>query len=182
MTGRTRIEPLPAAEQSDEQRERLAPLLVGPAPDATNLFTTVLRHPKLFQRWQALGGMLLLRGLLPARDREILILRTAANTTSDYEWGQHARISADIGMSAEEIDRCARGTPADEGEAVLMAAADQLHALSNIDDATWQDLAGRYDDAQLIEIVALVGYYHQVAYLLNALGVAREEGIAGLPA
>src|SRR5580658_9931865 len=102
MTDRTRIEPLTAAEQSEEQRERLAPLLAGPAPGATNLFATVLRHPKLFQRWQALGGMLLFRGLLPARDREILILRTAANTTSDYEWGQHARIAADIGMSAEE--------------------------------------------------------------------------------
>jgi 4-carboxymuconolactone decarboxylase len=181
MNRRTRIEPLAAAEQSDEQRERLAPLLVGPAPAAINLFTTVLRHPKLFQRWQALGGMLLLRGLLPARDREILILRTAANTTSDYEWGQHARIAADIGMSAEEIDRCARGTPTDEVEAALMAAADQLHARNTVDDAAWQDLAERYDEAQLIEIVALVGYYHQVAYLLNALGVAREEGIPGLP-
>jgi alkylhydroperoxidase family enzyme len=62
-----------------------------------------------------------------------------------------------------------------------MAAADQLHARNTVDDAAWQDLAERYDEAQLIEIVALVGYYHQVAYLLNALGVAREEGIPGLP-
>jgi alkylhydroperoxidase family enzyme len=181
MTDHTRIEPVAAADQSDDQRERLAPVLSGPAPSATNLFTTMVRHPKLFQRWQALGGMLLLRGLLPARDREILILRTAVNTRSDYEWGQHVRIATDSGMSADDIDRCARGTAADDAEAVLLAAADQLHAHNDLDDATWATLASRYDEAQMIEIVALVGYYHQTAFLLNALGVAREEGVPGLP-
>lgn len=50
---------------------------------------TIAHHPRLLKRWSAFGGMLLAGGALPARDREVLILRTAANTGADYEWGHH---------------------------------------------------------------------------------------------
>jgi len=177
-----RIGPLAEPEQSDVQRELLAPVLGGPGPKATNLYTTLVRHPRLFHRWQALGGTLLLRGELPPRHREVLILRTAWNTGSDYEWGQHVRLGAAAGMSAEEIDRCAGDGVRSDEEDLLVAAADELHATSTIGDPTWTRLSERYDEAQLIEIVAVVGYYHQAAYLLNALGVRREPGVVGLPA
>lgn len=184
MTGRPRIGPLPEPERTEVQRDLLAPVLAGPGPKATNLYATLVRHPRLFHRWEALGGTLLFRGELPARHREILILRTARNTGSDYEWGQHVRLGTEAGLRAEEIERCAAdGGWADDDEAgPLVAAADELHAGSTVGDATWERLAARYDDAQLIEIVAVVGYYHQAAFLLNALGVQREPGVVALPA
>jgi 4-carboxymuconolactone decarboxylase len=180
MTDRPRIAPVGPDEQSDAQQALLAPLQQGPVPAAVNLFTTIVRHPRLFRRWQALGGTLLFRGALPDRDREILILRTAVNTRSDYEWGQHVRIASEAGMSDDEIERCAAKGPRADDE-VLIAAADELHHTSTIGDSTWARLTQRYDEEQLIELVALVGYYHQVAYLLNALRVEREEGVVALP-
>lgn len=183
MTDGPRIGPLPEPDRTEVQRDLLAPVVGGPGPKATNLYTTLVRHPRLFHRWEALGGTLLLRGTLPPRHREILILRTARNTGSDYEWGQHVRVGTEAGLSTEEIDRCARDggwTDTDE-EAPLVAAANELHTDSTIGDATWARLEARYDEAQLIEIVAVVGYYHQAAFLLNALGVQREPGVVGLP-
>ena len=56
----------------------------------------------------------------------------------------------------------------------LLRAADELHADSRIGDATWAELAGRYDEQQLIEVCMVVGQYHLVAFTLNTLGVEPE--------
>jgi alkylhydroperoxidase family enzyme len=56
-----------------------------------------------------------------------------------------------------------------------------LHRDSCISDDTWRALASDYSERQLIEVCALVGHYHLVAFLLNALGVEREPGVGALP-
>jgi alkylhydroperoxidase family enzyme len=179
--GPPRIAPIDEAEASDVQRDLLAPVVGGPGPRATNLYMTLIRHPKVFHRVEAFGGTLLFRGLLSPRHREILILRTAHNTGSDYEWGQHVRVGSAVGLGPEQIARCARDGGWTAEEALLITVADELHATSTISDQTWARLSERYDEAQLIEIVTVVGYYHQMAFLLNALGIRREEGVAGFP-
>src|SRR5688572_24410947 len=123
-----RIPPLPEQEWDDQTRELLAQT-GGPAAGATHIFTTLVRHPGLFRRWLPFGGKLL-AGKLPARDRELLILRTAWNCRSTYEWGQHVRIARSAGVDDADIARVAGG-PGAEGwsahDALLMAAADELH-------------------------------------------------------
>jgi 4-carboxymuconolactone decarboxylase len=66
------------------------------------------------------------------------------------------------------------GADWDAFEAALLRAADELHVDSCIGDATWAVLAGRYDDAQLIELIMLVGRYHLVAMTVNTLGIPRD--------
>ena len=51
----------------------------------------------------ALGTELLIKGHLPARVREVVILRVAWRTGSVYEWGQHVRIGRDSGLDDDEI-------------------------------------------------------------------------------
>jgi 4-carboxymuconolactone decarboxylase len=176
-----RIPPLPPDEQDDQARELLAGVQVADAP-ASNIFATLVRHPGLFRRWLPLGGKLL-TGKLPARDRELLILRTAVLCHADYEWGQHRLIGRSCGIAEEEIARIRSGSEA-EGwaafDAALLRAAEELHDTANIADATWEALAERYDERQLIEVPMLVGHYHMVAFTLNALGVELEPGVAGL--
>jgi 4-carboxymuconolactone decarboxylase len=116
----------------------------GEAPTA-NIFATLVRHPGLFRRWLPFGGKLL-SGKLPARDRELLSLRTG--------W------------------LC-------QFEATLLLAADELHSDARISDATWDALASRYDERQMIEIPMLIGHYHMVAFALNSLGVQLEQGVTG---
>jgi len=134
----------------------------------------------------AFGGTLLYRGELDPRDRELLILRTAANCSADYEWGQHAVIGVDAGLTAEQVRRCA--DPIEVGEwgdddAALLRAADELHHDSRIGDTTWSALATRYSEAQLLELCMVVGQYHLVAMTLNSLGVEPEtDDFPELPA
>jgi alkylhydroperoxidase family enzyme len=176
-----RIPPLPDDELDAQQRELLAGVRVDGAP-ASNIFATLVRNPGLFRRWLPFGGKLL-AGKLPPRERELLILRTAVLCQADYEWGQHALIARSVGISDEEIERVRSGPEAagwDDFDAVLLRAADELHERARISDATWESLAGRYDERQLIEVPMLVGHYHMVAFALNSLGVPLEPGVSGL--
>jgi alkylhydroperoxidase family enzyme len=183
-----RIPPLPPAERDERTEELLRSLRAGPGPDGEdlNIFATLARHPRLLKRWAAFGGILLYGGELPSRERELLILRTAWNCRAEYEWGQHVRIGLASGLTEDEVARVPDG-PGGAGwsaeDAVLLAAADELHGDARIGDATWQALAARFSEAQLIEVCMLVGQYHLVAFALNSLGVEREdESIPTLPA
>jgi 4-carboxymuconolactone decarboxylase len=181
-----RIPPLPEAEWGDELR----PILQATPPDFdvrlgdNNIFPTLARHEQLFRAWLPFGGFLLGRGVLGARERELLILRTGFNCCSDYEWGQHVRIAERLGISSEEIMRIADG-PAAPGwsaaDATLLQAADELHEHAKISDGTWSALAESHDDRGLLEIAILVGHYHMVAFALNSAGVELDDGLHGLP-
>jgi 4-carboxymuconolactone decarboxylase len=179
-----RIKPLPPDQRDDRTREVMDGLRSPRGgDDELNIFATLAHHPKLLKRWSAFGGVLLGGGDLPARDREILILRTGWNCQAEYEWGQHAAIGRGVGLTDDEIARLAEGPDAgwDDFDAALVRAADELHDDAVISDATWKALAARYNEKQLIEVCMVVGQYHLVSFTLNSLGVEREPGVEGLP-
>jgi alkylhydroperoxidase family enzyme len=186
MTPDPRIPPLPPDEWSGDVKPFLE--AIPPGVDRrlgdNNIFPTFARHPELFKAWLPFGGFLLTAGKLSGRDRELLILRTAARTGSSYEWGQHVRISLDGGLERETIERVLDGPDA-EGwtphEAALIRAADELHDDSRISDATWQTLAETYDTERLMEATMVVGHYHMVAFALNSYGVELDDGLEPLP-
>jgi alkylhydroperoxidase family enzyme len=180
MTSRPspRIAPLPVEERDESVQALLA--RVGVATGDANIFTTLVRAPDLFRRWLPFGGALL-NGTLSARERELLILRTAVNCRAEYEWAQHVRLGRAAGVRPDEIDRVADRplsgwAPLDRA---LLSAADELHAHYCIADATWDVLAAHYGTEQLIEIPMLVGHYHLVAMTLLTLGVELDEGLEG---
>jgi 4-carboxymuconolactone decarboxylase len=186
MSSDPRIPPLPPEEWEGDVKRILdtVPPGIKRRLGDNNIFPTFARHPDLFRAWLPFGGFLLTAGKVSGRDRELLILRTAVNCRSSYEWGQHVRISLDGGIEREAIDRVLEGPDA-EGwtphEAALLRAADELHADSRISDATWEALAETYDTEQLVEATIVVGHYHMVAFALNSFGVELDEGLEPLP-
>jgi 4-carboxymuconolactone decarboxylase len=177
-----RIAPLPEPEWDDRTRELLGRAGV-PGGDTTNIFTTLVRHPRLFRHWLPFGGALL-TGSLPARDREILILRTAWICRSVYEWAQHVGLARGAGLTDVEIERIPHGSDASgwsELEHALLRATDELHVDNCVTDATWRVLGRHYDEMQLVEVVMLVGQYHMVAGALNSFGVQCEPGRPSFP-
>jgi alkylhydroperoxidase family enzyme len=152
----------------------------GPLSDHT---ATLLRHPELYRTQIVHGVQLLCRGVLDARDRELAILRTGWLCQAPYEWGEHVEFARKAGISPEEIERITEGSDAPGWSAhdrAILRAVEELHEGAMISDATWEVLARRLDDRQLIELPCLIGHYHTVAYYQNALRMRTREGNPGL--
>jgi alkylhydroperoxidase family enzyme len=163
-------------------RPPLASLLAALAGRATHtephrIFTTLARHRRLFRRWLPLGDALLQRGDLPRADTELLILRTAWNCGSWYEWVQHAGIAPTKGLQQKFVDAVADWPAHDlwsPRQLHLLQAADELHGNQVITDATWALLTPELRDTELIELCFVVGHYEMLAMTLNSLGVEPE--------
>jgi alkylhydroperoxidase family enzyme len=176
------MQPLPSEEVPEEIRKYAGS---GPGRPVLNIYRTVARHPGLAKRWLVFGSHVLAKSSLDARTRELVILRTGWLCQSEYEWGQHARIGKAAGLSADEIKRIAVGPNApgwSDFDATLLRAADELHSDSFISDSTWQALAARYSEEQLLDLIFAIGQYTLVCMALNSLGVQLEEGTPGFAA
>ena len=177
-----RISPLPSSEWNSDVQEMMATLKRD--GHVFNIFSTLARHPALLRRWLVFGNHVLGKSTLPARERELAILRTGWLCRAEYEWGHHVAIGKEAGLSAEEIKRVTLGAAAQgwqPWEAAVLRAADELHADSFISDPTWKILAQRYNDQQLMDLIFTVGQYKLVCMALNSLGVQLEEGYERLP-
>jgi AhpD family alkylhydroperoxidase len=142
-----------------------------------HIFTTLGRHRGLFRRWLWFAAALMPGGKLPREETELVILRVAHNTGSEYEWAQHERMARRAGLSDEEIGRVRQGPDAagwSKRRALLLWAADELHAGDRIGDELWAQLAQRLDEVLLIELCMLIGHYEMLAMTLNSLQVEPD--------
>jgi alkylhydroperoxidase family enzyme len=170
-----RIPPLPTSEWDAEIRELLPK---GRRP--LNIFTTLVRHPKLFKRWTVFGGHVLSKSTLPARERELLILRTGYRCNSPYEFHQHTAIGLAAGVTDEELEKLKQPSASwSASDAALIRAADELHDDQMISDETWTKLRETWDEKQLLDILFTVGQYTLVSMVLNSLGVQIETAQQG---
>jgi alkylhydroperoxidase family enzyme len=171
-----RFAPLSDAELTPEQAEALEPMRPGPV---LNIFRTLARAPKALTRFNQWGGYVLSRrNDLPAREREIVILRTGYLCKSGYEWTQHVRIGLQSGLTEDEVARLKADADAgwSAADAALIRAADELHADQFITDPTWAELGKHFSDKQRMDVVFTAGQYTQVSMMLNTFGVQLDEG------
>lgn len=177
-----RIAPLQAPYSA--QTEELLAKWMGPASaEPLKLFRTLAVHDELASRMRPLGAGLLGHPRLQARDRELLILRTCARAGAEYEWGVHAvAFAAPLGVSEQQLAATASGGAEDPAfspaDAQLIAAADALHDAAAIPDEMWARLAARLREDQLLELVAVCGWYRLISYVINAARVQLEPWAA----
>jgi alkylhydroperoxidase family enzyme len=177
---------------------RIAPLSPPYAPDIQEQFDRVMRGaPPLMlfrvmasqkRAWEKFGGGGLLdRGPLTLREREIVIDRTCALNACEYEWGVHVAVIAQAAHFTEEQVRATVLGDADApcwsaAEKILISTADALHHRATLSEAEFAVLKAHYDDAKILEIIQLCGFYRTVSYLCNALALPLEPNAARFPA
>ncbi len=152
-----------------------------------HLFRTLAVNERVFLRFMASG--LLDRGSITPRERELVIDRTCFCCGSEYEWGVHiAFFGPQVALTPDEIrDLCAAdpdSTAFNSRERLLLRLCDELHATATVGDVLWSALAAEWSPEQLVELVALCGHYHTVAFATNALRLPLEPFGArfGVPA
>jgi 4-carboxymuconolactone decarboxylase len=181
----TRVAPLKAPY--DPELERTLERMMPPGVAPLRLFRTVAHNPHMLDKLRSTGSYLLNFGTLPAADRELVIHRVCGRCGCEYEWGVHVVFfGRAMGFTDAQLESTVSGEPSDpvwsDHEAMLIELVDQLHDSSAVTDELFSRLEAHYNEAQLVELMTLVGQYHAVSFVANALGVELEDGAARFPA
>jgi 4-carboxymuconolactone decarboxylase len=192
-----RLQPVPFAEWDETTRATLLQFLRRPevylsgAPDAPPMpivLEVFARHLPLSAAWLPFTEMLASDDatLRPAQ-RELLILRVAWRTHSGYEWNQHVRMGADVGLTPAQLEAVAQGPSAGVWsplERALLTAVDEFVDDHVLGDATWGVLESHLGPAQMFELLFVIGGYLCLAGVLNSIGLQatmperRRSGMA----
>ncbi|HEY5726044.1 MAG TPA: carboxymuconolactone decarboxylase family protein [Methylomirabilota bacterium] len=177
-----RVEPMRPPYSSELQA--IFDKIMPPGVPPLSLFTTLARVPRIYDRFRA--GGLLDRGPVSMRHREIVIDRTCARCGCAYEWGVHVAFFAErVGLTREQVRATVRGGGDDgiwtDEERLLIRLVDELHESAAISDALWARLAKAFSVEQILELIALVGFYHTVSFFANGLRLAPEPFAAPSP-
>jgi alkylhydroperoxidase family enzyme len=147
------------------------------------LFRTLAVHPELMSRMRPLGAGILGSTTVEPRERELMILRTAALNGAFYEWGVHATaFGPGVGIDEEaaraiaepELDR----TRWSDADATILSLADELHENSAVSEELWDVLESTHSPPQIIELIATAGWYRLIAYVINVAQVQPERWAA----
>ena len=141
------------------------------------LFRTLAQSERVLGKIR--DGGLLDPGHVSMRQREIVIDRTCARCGCEYEWGVHTAIFADrVGFTPAQRIALLRGAADDPAwsaaEGLLIALCDELHDGAAISDTLWTKLAAAFTPQQILELIALAGFYHTISYLCNGLRLPAE--------
>ncbi len=150
------------------------------------IFQVLLNHPKLACALNDLLAIMLWRGTLDPRLRELLIMRIGWLTASDYEWTQHWRVAQGLGVSADDL-LGVRDWQAYDGfgpaERAVLAATDDVVRDGAVSAESWAACQREFgaDHAMLVELVTAIGAWRMVASILHSLEVPLEDGVASWP-
>jgi 4-carboxymuconolactone decarboxylase len=153
---------IPYADE-DPQDERVEALLARLPEPRINLFRMLANAPALIGPTLRLGEAILTKSDLDPKLRELVILRAARVTETEYEWVQHEAIGRLVGLSEDEIAGVVNDTrPALRlVDAVLAGGAPPPELVAEVEEEL-----GR---SQLLEVMITAGYYAMLAGMMRAV-------------
>ena len=116
---------------------------------------------------------------IPMRLKELAIITVGRVFGSDYEWFIHAKRAAEFGIDTEVIESIRQNSPpsfTDEDEALVYDVARELAQTRHLADVNYRRAHKRFGDEGMVELAALVGFYHTVSIVLNVFDVEAPEG------
>lgn len=140
-----------------------------------NVYSAIANNEDVLAGLRAFLGALWNRSGLTDRQREIVILTTAAEITSPYEWHQHVNIATDAGLDRAEIDAIARDDrdPFSTAEQALMAYARAV-VRGRVEAPLHEAAAEQFDERTLVGAAAAAAGYLALGRVIDALDIELE--------
>lgn len=168
---------LPRLDQSrleGEQRLVADEIRNGPRGRLSSLFEVWLRHPALCDRIRRLGDYARWETSLPRDLAELAILGASAHFEAWPEFEAHARFAREAGISDATIDALrAHQLPAleDARQAVTCELVAEYFATHRVTAATYAKALDLLGEGDLVDVVALAGYYAMVCMTVNVFEI-----------
>ena len=159
--------------------------IVGTRGSIRGPYGVLLHSPKLAARVADTGAFVRYEFAIPESLKETVIIATAREMRSQYEFSAHAKLARSAGVSDETIKIIANGT-APVGltgdEALLVGYVKEMLQEHKVSDSTYKSLIDRFGEQDTLHLAVLVGHYMLVAQVLATMDVELGDGmIAEIP-
>ena len=155
--------------------------IVGSRGSVRGPYGILLHSPQLAARVAHTGTFVRFEFDVPEALKELVIITTAREITSQYEFSAHARLAREAGVSEETIQAIAKGT-APQGlsgdEEILVRYTKELVKDHKISDATFNAVKDRFGVQDTVNFTGLIGHYLLVGQILLAFDVELAPGMA----
>jgi 4-carboxymuconolactone decarboxylase len=186
-----RFVPLDPATMDERQKTAATGLLAGATraggPGGRHMVSTgqfpgpydfLLRSPELAVRWRQYAEYVRFETSLPLRLNEFAILIQARYWTAQFEWWAHHPLALRAGLAeavAEDLrhGRRPQGMAADE--AAVYDFCVELMQDRMVSDAVLERLRAQLSEQQVVDLVAVTGFYATVSMILNTVDAALPD-------
>ena len=168
-----RLAVIDEAHMNDAQHALLEAIRSGPRGKSVTPrgpFAVWLHAPEFGHLAQALGGHCRYRTALPPRLSEFAILCTARLWRAQYEWFAHAPMAEKAGVTVKTIRALRAGrepASAPKDERAIFAFIRELYKSNRVSERAYKRVHAFLDDAGMVELVGILGYYVLVSMTLN---------------
>jgi alkylhydroperoxidase family enzyme len=158
----------------------------GPARELTvergnlNVYRALANAENTFTGWMLAGRAALTSTVLPARLRELVILRVGYLMDSPYEIAQHGALAHTVGIGDQEIaalsNRTAwESTSFDDIELAALRLTTELVATGEVTPQVFDEVHQRLGAEGTVEVLMLINRWSGLALMLNALDVDIDD-------
>ena len=182
---RERMAALAPESMTEAQRKAAEELASGPRGQVRGPFNVLLRSPELMSPLQKVGEYLRFRCQLDRRIAEMATLIAARHWTQNYEWQAHHPLALKAGLKPEIAQAIADGrrpTGMAQDEEVVYDLLTEALQNRSVSDVTYERGLKQFGEQNLVDLLAIAGYYALLAMLLNVARTPLPEGKeAGMP-
>src|ERR1700722_12897609 len=132
------------AEPADEITAEVFETFRTEGRDPIALYRVLAHSPRMLRAYAGLARGLRYEAQTPRSLRELMILRTAQLTGSEYEWAHHRAMAAANGVPEEKVAELAGWAGSarfDPAERAALRCVDEIHAVA-LSDAAFAALEG----------------------------------------
>jgi alkylhydroperoxidase family enzyme len=160
-----------------EPRPEAAARISAAGARPLNLYRILANNPTMLDAWLSFAYVLRADCVVPRDLRELMILRTAQQHHSAYEWDQHLRMALAAGVSMVKVNAL------NTWRGAMSEFSSRERAALNLTDAMCankmtqavHDLARQhFSDAEMIELIMTAGFYCMVPRVLQAIDATTE--------
>lgn len=184
--------PLTLDTMDDRQRAAAGALLAGAAkadgPGGRYMVSTgrfpgpydfLLRSPELAVRWRQFADYVRFDTTLPLRLNELAILVQARFWTAQFEWWAHQPLAVRAGLPEEVTEALRNGCrpqTMEADEAAVYNFCVELMQDRVVSDVVLEQLKAQLSEQQIVDLVAVTGFYATVSMILNTVDAALPDG------
>ncbi len=126
----------------------------------------------LFQARNSLMALMQPGRKLPAKLRELAILRTGVVGESRFEYSQHLKVARMVGIPEEKLAAIKTWTLSDKfspAERAVMQVTDEIVGRNLVEDGSFDALKAHLADDQILELFYVIGLWRMHGMIVRAL-------------